>query len=65
MTNLELIDLIYSILKSKNKKSLNFVDDRFGHDKRYSVDISKISKELLWKPTDNMISSLNKILNNK
>ena len=65
MTNLELIDLIYSILKSKNKKSLNFVDDRFGHDQRYSVDISKISKELLWEPTDNMISSLNKILNNK
>ena len=62
MTNLELIDLIYSLMDSKNKKSLNFINDRFGHDKRYSVDISKIFEELSWRPIHSMVSSLKKIL---
>tara|TARA_Y100001954_G_C15827957_1_gene613180 strand:- start:9299 stop:10315 length:1017 start_codon:yes stop_codon:yes gene_type:complete len=62
ITNLELIDLIYFLMDSNNKKLLNFVNDRFGHDKRYSVDISKISKELSWEPSKNMNDSLKKIL---
>ena len=62
MTNLELIDLIYSLMGNQNKKSLNFIDDRFGHDKRYSVDISKISKELSWEPEYNIELSLKEIL---
>ncbi len=62
MTNLELIDLIYSLMLVKNKKSLNFVTDRYGHDERYSVDISKIKNDLCWIPEYDMTSSLKKIL---
>ena len=29
---------------------IEFVQDRPGHDKRYSIDNSKILKELGWKP---------------
>ena len=50
VTNLELINLLYSIFGKKCTKSINFVRDRYGHDKRYSVDISKINAELLWEP---------------
>lgn len=62
MTNLELIDMIYSIIGNKYAKSINFIDDRFGHDKRYSVDISKISGELSWKPSYDMALSLSNLL---
>ncbi len=62
MTNLELIDMIYSIMDNKNSKSLNFIQDRFGHDKRYSVDISKIRGELSWMPSYDMLSALSNML---
>ena len=54
------IDLIKSILISLKELSLinslniddnvNFVNDRLGHDKRYSINSSKISKLCNWKP---------------
>ncbi len=36
-----------------NYKLISFVKDRLGHDKRYAIDSSKISKEVGWKPTLN------------
>lgn len=47
-TNLE---LTYSILEmlGKGKEFIKFVKDRPGHDKRYSLDISKL-RVLGWKP---------------
>lgn len=62
MTNLEVIDMIYSIIGNKFVKSINFINDRFGHDKRYSVDISKISRELSWKPSFDIVLSLTNLL---
>ncbi len=49
---MELIDLIYKTIKTKTKtkKIINFVKDRYGHDKRYSLNISKIEKDFNWKP---------------
>ena len=46
------IDVIKSILKELNKseKLINFVNDRPGHDVRYAIDASKITKELNWNP---------------
>src|SRR3989344_5222886 len=35
---------------NKDKSSLKFVKDRPGHDRRYAVNWSKISRELGWKP---------------
>ena len=49
-TNLEVIKLILSKL-GKNENLIEFVEDRKGHDFRYSLDPSKIEKELGWKPT--------------
>jgi dTDP-glucose 4,6-dehydratase len=37
----------------RDETSVMFVDDRKGHDLRYSVDISKISRELGYVPQKN------------
>ena len=42
----------------KNEDSIEFVEDRKGHDRRYSVDISKISNQLDYKPMVNWESGL-------
>ncbi|MBT07291.1 MAG: dTDP-glucose 4,6-dehydratase [Rhodospirillaceae bacterium] len=41
-------------------KLISFVEDRPGHDLRYSVDDSKIRKELQWKPKWNFEMGLEK-----
>ena len=46
--NLEITNLILEIL-GKPDSLITFVEDRLGHDKRYSLDSSKIMK-LGWKP---------------
>lgn len=46
--NLEITKLILEILE-KPESLITFVEDRLGHDKRYSLDSSKIMK-LGWKP---------------
>jgi dTDP-glucose 4,6-dehydratase len=49
LNNLELTNQILEIM-NKDQVSIKFVEDRKGHDQRYSVDISKISKELGYNP---------------
>jgi dTDP-glucose 4,6-dehydratase len=49
ISNIEIVNLILSIL-GKPKSLIEFVDDRKGHDFRYSVASSKISRELKWQP---------------
>jgi len=46
------IDLTNFILFGTNSNSdmINYVKDRKGHDLRYSLDSSKIKKELGWEP---------------
>jgi len=39
---------------------IEYVPDRPGHDKRYSVDSSKLEKELEWKPKYNFDEALKK-----
>lgn len=48
--NIEIVKLILSSL-GKSKKLIKFVKDRLGHDRRYAIDNSKITKELGWKPS--------------
>ena len=57
LTNIELIKNIIKISSSLTKKSesslnelIEYVTDRKGHDYRYSIDYSKISNLLNWKP---------------
>jgi dTDP-glucose 4,6-dehydratase len=45
-------------LMGKNESSIKYVEDRKGHDLRYSVDITKISNELGYKPKVNWESGL-------
>ena len=50
LSNVGLTNRILSVLE-KSEESINYVEDRLGHDLRYSVDITKISNELGYKPT--------------
>jgi dTDP-glucose 4,6-dehydratase len=56
--NLQLVDLlcdkvalVKGVASERYKKLILFVKDRPGHDRRYSIDCSKIKKELGWKQT--------------
>jgi len=47
--NIDLVKLLLEKL-GKPESLIEFVEDRPGHDRRYSVDSSKIRRELGWKP---------------
>ena len=56
--NIDLIKLLCRLMDEKLNKPkgtsaqlIRFVTDRPGHDLRYAIDASKISKELGWKPS--------------
>lgn len=49
MTNLDLVHRLLKLL-GKPESLIQFVTDRPGHDRRYSLDSSKIRTELGWKP---------------
>ena len=40
------------------RKLISFVTDRPGHDRRYAIDASKISRELDWRPAEEFESGL-------
>ncbi len=67
-TNLEIVDIICTLLDKKfpKKKSYKelivFVEDRVGHDKRYAVDATKLEKELGWKADENFNSGIAKTI---
>ena len=46
------IDVVETILKALGKGAdlIDFVPDRLGHDRRYAIDPTKISRELGWLP---------------
>ncbi len=47
------IDVVKAILHElgKGEELIEHVTDRKGHDRRYAIDPTKISKELGWEPT--------------
>lgn len=49
------LDVVKTILNctGRDESSIEFVEDRPGHDLRYSLDSSKLCQELKWKPTQN------------
>ena len=49
ITNKSIVENILNSL-GKSNDMIEFVGDRPGHDKRYSIDSSKIEKEIGWKP---------------
>lgn len=56
--NIDLVQLICSIMDEiapnlpvkPSRKLITFVTDRAGHDRRYAIDNTKITKELAWQP---------------
>jgi dTDP-glucose 4,6-dehydratase len=73
LTNLQVVRDICTILdRICNKKLgdlesfsdlIKFIPDRLGHDFRYSINSSKISQELGWKPRESFSSGLEKTVN--
>jgi dTDP-glucose 4,6-dehydratase len=56
VTNLDLTHRLLALL-GKDESSIEHVADRPGHDRRYSVDVTKIT-ELGWKPTATLDDAL-------
>lgn len=59
------IDIIKKLIEKigKNESSIEFVQDRKGHDFRYAIDNSEIEKELDWKPKISLEQGLEKTVN--
>lgn len=47
--NIEVVKLILNKL-GKSESLITYITDRPGHDRRYAIDSSKITRELGWKP---------------
>lgn len=54
------IEMVKKILKALHKPEslIQYTKDRAGHDRRYSMDVSKIQKELHWQNETNFEESL-------
>jgi len=59
LENLALVKKILAIM-GKEEDLIEFVEDRPGHDIRYSLDSSKIRKELRWQPRHSLEDALKK-----
>jgi dTDP-glucose 4,6-dehydratase len=57
LTNRELTDRLLAAF-GKGEESIEYVEDRLGHDRRYSVDWSKIRDELGYTPKHDFDSGL-------
>ncbi len=53
LTNIELVDKICTIMGKDLDESVKFVEDRLGHDLRYSINSAKLTKEMSWEPLYN------------
>ena len=70
LQNIEIVKDICSIMDEvkprKNGQSydklISFVPDRSGHDFRYSINTSKIKKELGWEPKESFSSGIRKTI---
>ena len=57
ISNKEIVEKILHKME-KPLDLIEFVNDRPGHDKRYSIDSTKIQKEIGWSPTYNFEKAL-------
>lgn len=49
ISNLDVVKLMLNLM-GKGEEQISFVKDRPGHDRRYTVDWTKIQQELGWEP---------------
>lgn len=59
------IDIVQTIIGSMNKdeNSIEYVQDRPGHDRRYAVSFKKLTEELGWKPSVDFSTGIQKTIN--
>jgi dTDP-glucose 4,6-dehydratase len=66
-TNLDLVHYLCDVMDTKlgkeagtSRQLIRFVKDRAGHDQRYAIDATKLSKELGWTPSVTFQEGLDK-----
>ena len=62
LTNIDLTRLILEIM-DKDLDEIRFVEDRLGHDFRYSINTEKIKKELEYNPSSDFNEDLESTIN--
>jgi dTDP-glucose 4,6-dehydratase len=62
MSTIEIVKKILSFL-GKDEDQVVYVEDRPGHDARYSMDSTKIRTKLNWKPKFSFIRALESTVN--
>jgi dTDP-glucose 4,6-dehydratase len=62
ITNKTIVEKVLEIL-GKSQDMIEYVGDRPGHDKRYSIDCSKIENQIGWKPRYKFDDALNQTVN--
>ncbi len=60
-SNIEVVKMILQELNI-SQSLITFVEDRAGHDLRYAVDYSKISRELGWQPEVDFKSGIKRVI---
>ena len=65
LSNTSAVDIIHKILTKYKpvKKDIKFIDDRYGHDRRYSLEIKKLQNELGWSPKIKFENGIEKLIN--
>ena len=67
-TNLDVVNTLCELLDEMKprmdgksyREQISFVKDRPGHDRRYAIDATKISKDLGWRPEETFESGIRK-----
>jgi dTDP-glucose 4,6-dehydratase len=57
--NIDIIKIILELL-GKPESLIKYVQDRMGHDRRYAIDATKITRELGWQPKYNFDTAIKK-----
>lgn len=66
--NIEIVNIICEQLQQLKPQAkpyrelIKFVEDRPGHDRRYAIDSSKLTKELGWSPVESFESGIKKTI---
>lgn len=68
MTNIDIVTTIINVYNELTGKDINkddvitYVQDRSGHDLRYSIDSTKLQTELGWKPEETFETGIKKTI---
>lgn len=60
--NIQILQTICCLMDVKFEDTIEYVEDRKGHDYRYAIDFSKIKSQLNWTPKINFIDGLMKTI---